>query len=210
MCICALFAQTVYGQNSTVSSLSGYAYLDADHNYTPSGADWGIVGAVVTLIKENDASFTPYSVHTNSKGFYWFDGPTATDHSGLPQGTYTIRLDTSSALHSMNNVGTLWDMTLHLPLPEDQQTLYQGYALTDTSTQDDEFMNIDLTSTTSGVNYNFGEAAFPIELISKRLLLSTTDPLVHVPEPGTLALLAAGAIAFFGLAISRCRKSRDR
>jgi hypothetical protein len=183
-------------------------YLDANENGYPDPADWGIGGASVTLIKQGDASFSPFAVFTNSQGAYVFNGSSGSDHSGLPEGTYTIRLDTSSALPGVQAMGTLWDLQTNLPLPFAQQTSYQGTAA-DNGLQNESFTDIYLPLGTAGTGYNFGEGIYPIQLVSKRMILTTSN-LQHVaiPEPGMLALVTIGGITLAAAGLFRRRRRK--
>jgi len=209
VCCCALVAPVAFAQSDSAppSLLSGLVYLDVNENGYADQADWGICGASVTLIKQGDASFSPFSVYTCGQGSYLFDGLSASDHSGLPQGTYTIRLDTSSALHGVQALGTLWDLQTNLPLPFAQQTSYQGTAA-DNGLQNQSFTDIYLPLGTAGNGYNFGEGIYPIQLVSKRMILTTSDVQhVTVPEPGMLALLAVGGLTLAAGGLFRRRKA---
>jgi len=209
VCCCALIAPAAFAESDSVppSLLSGVVYLDINSNGYADPADWGICGATVTLIKQGDESFSPFSVYTNSQGSYLFDGLSASNHSGLPEGTYTIRLDTQSAMHGAQALGTLWDLQTNLPLPFAQQTSYQGTP-TDSALQNQSFTDIYLPLGTAGTGYNFGEEIYPIQLVSKRMILTTSDVQhVTVPEPGMLALLVIGGITLAAAGLfRRCRR----
>ena len=208
VCCCALIAPAAFAQSEFLppSYLSGLVYLDVNENGYPDPADWGICGATVTLIKQGDGSFSPFSVYTTSYGSYLFDGASASNHGGLPEGTYTIRLDTTSAMHGVQGLGTLWDLQTNLPLPFAQQTSYQG-TTSDNGLQNQSFTDIYLPLGTAGTGYDFGEGIYPIQLVSKRMILTTNDVQhVTVPEPGMLALLAVGGITWAVAGLRRrCR-----
>ena len=194
VCICALTALTAYADtNDPVCSLSGTVYLDSNRNYMLDQGDWAIVGAKMQLRNAQDPNFM-LSVVTDNYGRYCFDGPSAAP--GLDAGTYSIQLMSAASQHGVDTKGQLLDLQTGLAvLPQDWG---------DAPQQNDSFTNIKLSATTRGVEYNFGEFIYPIELVSKQMLLSTYggNP---VPEPGVLALLAGGAMLVF-VRVARRRK----
>jgi hypothetical protein len=158
-------------------------------------------GATLRLSKDGDPNFRVYAT-TDSGGRYLFDGKSTGDHTGLSPGTYTIQLVTVSTYHGADTVGTLW-------------SLATGNASQDSSTyglahNGDSLVNnitsIQVTSDTAGTGYNFGEFAYPIDLLSLSLLMASDVPQIanpmpmipasppaSVPEPGTLWLLVCMA-----------------
>ena len=176
-------------------SLSGTVYLDTNRNLALDEGDWAVVGAKVQLSNAQDPNFM-LSVVTDSYGRYVFDGPSANVHTGLDAGTYSIEMLNPAVQHGVDTKGQLLDLQTGLAVfPQDWG---------DDPQQDNWFTNIKLSATTRGVEYNFGQFLYPIELISKQMLL-TTNPQNPVPEPGALALLAGGTL-LVGVRITRRRK----
>jgi hypothetical protein len=197
VCLCTLTALTAFADSSNpVPSITGYVYLDTNRNGILDQGDWAIVGAKVQLHNANDPNFM-LSVMTDNFGRYTFDGPSANVHSGLDPATYSLEMMDPASQHGVDTKGQLLDLQTGLAVfPQDWG---------DTPAQDDCVNNIKLSATTRGVNYDFGEFIYPIELVSKQMLL-TTYPGNPVPEPGVLALLA-GATMILGVRISRRRKN---
>jgi hypothetical protein len=196
VCLCALTSPITYADTiPSVPSLSGTVYLDANRNSMLDTGDWAIVGAKVHLRNAKDPNFL-LSVVSDNNGRYIFDGPSADVHTGLPAGTYSIQMGCPATPHGVDTKGQLVDLQTGLAVyPQDWG---------DAPQQNDTFTNIKLQSTTRGVDYNFGEFIYPIELVSKQMLI-TTDSNNSVPEPSVLALLAGGAI-LVGVRINRRRK----
>jgi hypothetical protein len=194
VCICALTALTAFADsNNPVCGLSGYVYLDTNRNMTLDQGDWAVVGAMVQLKNAQDPNFV-LSMMTDNYGRYFFDGPSANVHTGLDAGTYTIAMLNPAALHGADTRGQLLDLQTGVAVyPQDWG---------DTPGQDNDFTNIKLSATTRGVEYNFGQFLYPIELVSKQMLL-TTYPQNPVPEPGMLALLAGASLIVVRIARRR-------
>jgi hypothetical protein len=63
--------------------------------------------------------------------------------------------------------------------------------------------NIVLSAGDQGAMFNFGAQYYPIQLLSKRMLLASSPPVVPVPEPGTTVILSFAAIPFIIMAARR-------
>jgi hypothetical protein len=189
-------ALTAYADtNNLVPSLSGTVYLDTNRNSMLDAGDWAIVGAKVQLHKAQDPNFL-LSVVTDHYGRYCFDGPSEIVHTGLDAGTYSIEMMNPASQHGADTKGQFLDLQTGLTV------LPQNWG--DDPQQNNWFTNIQLVSTARGVDYNFGQFIYPIELVSKQMLLTTDG---SVPEPSMLALLAGGTM-IVGVRIARRRKQR--
>jgi hypothetical protein len=216
VCACAMSAPKAWAQSANaVSSLSGHVYLDANGNHELDlGADWAIRGASVTLSKEGDSSFI-VSVKTDKCGFYSFDGLSASDHSGLPSGIYDISLAPYTGADSGNSSGAFQSLeTGMLVAPTDLSDLGS------ISADRNSFSGIKVMPGTAGVDYDFGKAQYPLELVSKQMLLTTSDlpqrsatptpvaPPLETPEPATFGLLALGSLCLIATTLARRARRR--
>jgi hypothetical protein len=188
VCLLAAAAPAALAETIDPSFLSGYVYLDSDKNGCMDPTDWAIDGAVVELLKADDPDFhrqTP----TDKFGFYCFEG--------LESGSYTIRQVTRAGLDGADNLGKL------LQVDSDTEIVpVDNYGVVG----DDTFLSILIGQQGArGMWYNFGERIYPIELVSKHMLLTSTPGIQHVPEPGALQLLAVGGLAIGCLAAWRRR-----
>jgi hypothetical protein len=123
------------------SSLSGYAYFDANFNAVHDPGEMGLAGIVMRLQGTDDrGSPVNLTATTDANGFYQF--------TGLRAGTYSIVRTTDPAgptpvggnyIDGMNNVGSL-----------------QGTSQEVDATHPDAILTIGLGTGQAGVNYNFG------------------------------------------------------
>jgi hypothetical protein len=224
VCACAVIMPSVCAHAAdTVSSLSGYVYLDSNQNHLcDPQTDWAIAGAVVTLTKEGDSSFL-VSVRANRFGFYSFDGPSSDLHTGLFPGVYDITLAPYTAIRGADTAGQFQNLETGLILTPTDLSDYGT-----TSSDGNSFRGIRVVPGMAAVDYNFGKAQYPLELVSKRMMLTTsvlpqhpddpqdpshTAPVIPslpgtplpTPEPGTVTILVIGA---FGLAVAALLRHR--
>lgn len=131
-----------------------------------SGADYGIPGSIIDLYLPGDLNTPAASVLTDSAGHYKIS---------VAPGTYYLRNTTPSS--QGNYLKYFSSDRVHID-PTDP-TRYV----------------LNLTAGDQIPNLNFSETTFPEQLISKRLFLSSSDPLRPVPEPGVWwGLLSAGLV----------------
>jgi hypothetical protein len=214
-CACALISPRVRADESyAVPCLSGHVYLDINGNHQlDEGSDWAIKGAAVTLTKEGGG--VAVTLKTDQYGFYSFDGPSANNHTGLAPGVYDITLAPYTGADSANNAGQFESLTTGLmTTPTDLSDL--GAA----SSDGNAFRGIKVTSDMMGMDYNFGKAEYPLELASKQMLLTTSEPIQRAatpalpplpsPEPGTLGMLAFAGLGVTMVAWVRRRNRRHR
>jgi hypothetical protein len=159
-------------------TISGTVWWDANDSASIDYPELGIPGAVLELYLQSDPSTPVTSVLTNSLG------------------QYTILADPGD--YFLRNA-TPCNKGCNL-LPGDVSSNSQQEGVMSEGGVDpndpDQFA-LTLLGGSKAQNFNIGEAAFPSQLISKRLYLTSSDPLqpVVVPEPATwLGLLAAGMI----------------
>ena len=175
-------------------------YVDANKNHTMDSSDWAIADAQITLTAPG--SSTPLAtVLTARNGAYSFDD--------LPPGTYTVAMVTPTN-HPGQDSGEarmVLDPSEQVVLLRDavEQNAYAGIALGDGDT---------------GTNFNFAELTYPGALISKAMMLTSSLPVIHtndvvpavplvpVPEPTSLVLLAAIGLYLAGVRRRRFRKVR--
>lgn len=182
------------------ASISGYVYLDYNgNNVIDPLVDYAIRFAKVTLKRDADPSFS-VDAYTDGAGRYVFD-----DISTSGGGTFSLVQSCYTCTDGVDTVGSLLD----------QNGVAVNASLFGTAhnSADDPLKNqitgIALQAGYTGVNYNFGEKTFPLELISKRMFmdLGTPDPVPQpVPEPASLTL----ALAFVGLLVGAIIRRRVR
>jgi hypothetical protein len=181
---------TPIGDNPTVTiSLSGVVFFDGNQDGMVDNQEVAISGGTIDLYK--DSGSTPYATTSvNSVGQYSF--------TGLAPGTYSI--------HNMTNGN--W-----LPVPgyingvKAPATI--GLAV-QYSTNYWGINNVDLSAGDQATFFNFAAQYYPIQLLSKRMLLASGGQATvqAVPEPGTAVMLGFAAIAFIVMATRRryCQK----
>lgn len=168
------------------SSLSGYMYVDRDNDGTMDSNDWAICEAKISLTQAGSTE-PLLTVTTGADGSYSF--------ASLLPGDYTITVLTRSNQPGQDTLGTLFD--------KDGNVVSTGTG----TIAKDSFADIHFGAGYTGVNYNFADLVYPVQLLSKRMLLNN-DPGVHVvPEPGSLVLLAIAGLLFSGLTGRRRRLS---
>ncbi|MGA2798592.1 MAG: SdrD B-like domain-containing protein [Thermoguttaceae bacterium] len=181
---------TPIGDNPTIpASLCGVVYFDANQNGKLDNNEYAISGGDVELI---DSSGNKLFAPVNSVGQYSF--------KNLAPGNYSLYNETKGtwlavpgAIHGMN------------------QTPFTSLAVGN----DWEMDNIVLNAGDQGDMFNFGAQYFPIQLLSKRMLLASSvsgqggQPFIAaVPEPEMAVILSFAAIAFIIMAARRrcCKK----
>jgi hypothetical protein len=184
--------------NPAYPSISGFAYIDSNHNGKKDKGEWAIGNARI-IVKpsghENDKRYW-ISALTRSDGSYYFDLTATKKKPYLGPGKYSVweLVQPEGFKDGIDTRGTLVDSGGH----------YIGGMGTPyiSPSKCDEIYNITLKPNTRGENYNFGEAAADPTYISKRQFLSMSGSSISVhpypfsnvtvPEPGTVALLLAG------------------
>jgi hypothetical protein len=173
------------------ASLSGFVYCDYDNDGKRTANDWGIAEATVSL-SLSGSSDPPLTVLTARDGSYTF--------INLATGSYTVKVLTPSSSPDAPSPGFVMDTKGNV-VPD-----VEGTAANLTT-----IANVQLAAGDNAVNYDFPQAEYPVQLLSKRMLLNTDpgtphtppSPPVPVPEPGTLALLLVA-----GLLLRRFRRVR--
>ena len=218
------------GSASDFPSLSGYLFIDADHNGVMGAGDWAVGNVVVTLLKAGDPSFS-MSYTTGMTGFYHF--------GDLQPGLYTVETPVLPQIFQsgqseiggfVNSGGTYYPYPGGAAsiVPYAAPTLVgSDYGTAETSGGRYLVSDINIQDGLAGVDYNFLESALQPNQVSKRLFLASTaggttmpDGTVAgptywvnggttVPEPCTLSLLGAGGITG-GLAVWRRRSGKKR
>jgi peptidyl-prolyl cis-trans isomerase A (cyclophilin A) len=196
-------------QTAGAASLSGKVYVDFNHNGVMDGTDYVLSGAQVTLTESGNGSPLA-TVITGADGSYRFNN--------MGSGTYTVAMATATTVAGLDN-GT----TQKIIGTDGTTVISTGSAGTSAI---NAFKNITLTAGQSGVNFNMAESAYPVELMSVRMLLNSSTQLPTVsatamsgdlstqttttpaPEPGAAALLAVlGGFLLTGW--SRRRRARE-
>jgi len=204
------------GRNPAYPSISGFAYVDANHNGKKDKGEWAVANARMVLKPKKYEKDPHYwlTTLTSADGSYYFDVRKTDEHWFLGPGVYSVwemqqpagcrdGLDQSGTV--VNSAGKLVDGkgnpatgTKSFGAPANTRKMY------------DAITGIQVPANGRARNFNFGESVTS-SYLSKRMFLSVSssavtvkpyaDPtLAHppapppVPEPGTLALvLTAGA-----------------
>jgi hypothetical protein len=171
------------------SILSGYAYVDKNQDGIRDAGDIGIYDAKITLTNATTSQVVA-TVYSGSSGFFSF--------TSVDAGTYTISMATPIDSAGTISTGAILDST--------GVVVKSGLGtVTPTSIAD-----ITLGDGYTGKNYDFGELSYPIDAISKRSVLSSSDSVyvvntTPVPEPSTFVLLIAAGLACGAMKIYRRR-----
>ena len=179
---------TPIGDNPTIpASLSGVVFFDANQNGKLDTNEYAIGGGNIELFSGNNLVAT---TTVNSFGQYSFND--------LDPGTYSIYNTTTGD----------W-----LPIPGVINGVNQNSISSLATGNDMTIDNVVLNAGDKGTGFNFGAQYYPIQLLSKRMLLATSGPddtpfIVAVPEPGTAVMLSFAAIPFIIMAARRrcCKK----
>lgn len=160
-------------------NLSGFVYVDSSANGVMDGSDYVIAGAKVTLTRQG--SSTPIAtVYTNADGSYRF--------GNLPAGSYSIRMETPTFVPGQGSSGS------QIVLDGNGNVVSSGTA---GAVVQNSFVDIVLDEGHQGVSFNFGQSAYPVALMSARMLLNTaTDPQPAVAA--SIASLSIGSTVDFG------------
>jgi hypothetical protein len=164
---------TPIGDNPTIpASLSGVVFYDANHNGKLDTGEYAIGGGNVELLSGNNLIAT---AKVNSVGQYSF--------SDVDPGTYKL----------YNCVNGSW-----LAVPG---TIYNCIDQDSSSSQAQgdgcNMYDVELNAGDQGSLFNYAAQYYPIQLLSKRMLLANAPPLTQaVPEPTTLFMLILTAIPF--------------
>jgi hypothetical protein len=194
--LCALIAPVALAESDTHAMLSGYLYVDWNHDLARDGGDFLIGNAVVQLFKEDDLTHLLQlvsTVETDALGLYTF--------ADLNPGKYTIHQLSCETCTGFEALGTLVGTDAQgKPVTLNPGTVVNSGdhvvgPLKNVSMQ----ITIPATSDTGtplikvvGANYDVGTFSYPISLVSKRFLMDKPTP---TPEPGTLGLLVFGGLA---------------
>jgi hypothetical protein len=174
-------------QPSIPVSLSGVLFYDKDHDNTVDvGLDFSIPWSQVELYKDNVLVKT---TTTDSSGFYYF--------YNLVPGNYGVR----------NTVdGNFIPVTGRVASITNKDISELG----EPDAEKDGIYNITLSSGDQAYLYNFAAQAYPMQLISKKMLLASsagTAIVQAVPEPSTFIMLVSAGIVFGAARVYR-RNSR--
>ncbi len=161
-------------QPTIPASLSGVVYFDANHNGLLDTGEYAICGGTIDLYQGSNLKAT---AQVNCYGQYSFPD--------LDPGTYKV----------YNTTQGNW-----LPVPGSIQAMDQTTSASLASGGGMEIDNVKLNAGDQGKNFDFAAQYYPIQLLTKRMLLASTpaDPSFTsaVPEPSTVVLLSFAAIPF--------------
>jgi SdrD B-like domain len=173
------------GSPTIPASVSGVVFYDANQNGKLDSNEYAISGGNIELYQGNNLYAT---TKVNDTGQYFF--------KNLPAGNYSIH----------NTTDGTW-----LPVPGVINSLNSTSIVNPTDINNDgEIDNVVLTAGDQAQMYNFAAQYYPIQLLSKRMLLASAGPgssgnplIIAVPEPATAVMLGFAAIAFILMAARR-------
>ena len=159
----------------SLSAFSGRAYVDTNHDGVVDGNDHAIAEAKVSLMPSG--SSTPVATaYTAADGTYQFDN--------LAAGTYSLKMETSSGLGLDNG-------DQRLVVERDGTVVSTGTAGTAALNAYD---NTTLGGSQRGLNFDFAQSAYPVDLMSARMLLNTSPGVSQIAATSSaLSALAADA-----------------
>ena len=163
------------GSATIPASVSGVVYFDANHNGTLDTGEYAIGGGTVQLYSGTTLKAT---AQVSSTGQYSF--------SDLDPGTYSLYNTTNGTWTAVPGYIRTMANTVH----------------NSTATGNNmQISDVALAAGDTGELFDFGAQYYPIQLLSKRMLLASTPtsdtPVVQaVPEPATLLMLSCAAIPF--------------
>jgi len=175
-------AAVVLPPTSSTGSLSGFVYVDTNHNGVMDGLDYAIADARVSIMQAG--SNTPLAtVYSAGDGSYHFNN--------LGVGTFSIKMQTPSDLPGQDNGNG------QMLLDKDGKTILSvgtaGMALPNA------YSDISLGDGQTRLNVNFAEAAYPVALISARILLNDYTGIPHATAVAVLGTnTIIGSILGFG------------
>ena len=158
---------------TSTGKLSGFLYVDMNHDGVMDGNDYAIAGAKVSLTQAG--SSTPLAtVVSGSDGSYHFNN--------LNAGTFTVTMVTPTNLSGQDNGSQ------QVVLDKDGNIISTGTA--GTAVQDG-VSSISLDDAQTVLNLNIAEPAYPVALISARLLLGSAAKIPHTSSVAVLGTNAA-------------------
>ena len=173
------------GSPTIPASVSGVVFYDANQNGKLDNNEYAISGGTIDLYSGSNLVAT---TKANSTGYYYFNN--------LPADTYSIHNETD---------GT-W-----LPVPGFINGINSTSIVNPTDSNNDWVIdNVVLTAGDQGELFNFAAQYYPIQLLSKRMLLASSGPggsgdslVIAVPEPATAVMFGFAVIAFIVMAARR-------
>ena len=157
-----------------LSAFSGRAYVDANHDGVADGGDYAIADAKVSLMQAG--SSTPVAtVYTGKDGVYHFDS--------LAAGTYTLKMESSSGT-SLDNGDA------RLVVERDGTIVSTGTAGTVAA---NAYTDTTLGGSQRGLDFDFAQSAYPVDLMSARMLLNTNSGISTVTTAAALSALSYDA-----------------
>ncbi|MFZ5831715.1 MAG: SdrD B-like domain-containing protein [Planctomycetota bacterium] len=195
------FAGSATARAASIASLSGYVYLDANNNGKIDSGEFALRGSTVTLTRESDPSFSQVA-YADALGYYAFDSIDASTYKGKYAVTLQAFLYAEDGIDSLGRVlagdGTVTNSSVWGQAhngPDDPLA--------------NSFTGITLLAGYAGEFYNFAKRSFPLDLVSKRMLMDQGGP-KPVPEPATWAMLLVAGAAVAGARLYRRRSTGNR
>jgi len=165
--------------------LDGVVFYDANQNGKLDNSEWAIAGAGIELFNVDNPNTPQATTTSNSTGQYSFDD--------LAPGTYSLAITTDGNWLPIQ--GYINDLQ--------GDPVYTGLGTPNAA--ENQLQDLTLNAGDTAEMYGFAAQQYPIQLLSKRMLLASSAPLlVHaVPEPGAAIMLIALATVIGGLIVGR-------